>query len=414
MPIAQTQPHLEIDIEKVRNDFPILHQQVNGNPLVYFDNGATSQKPVQVISAISRYYTEYNSNIHRGVHALSQLATEAYEQSREKVKSFVNAASAREIIFTKGTTDGINLVSNVISHLLKPGKEVLISAMEHHSNIVPWQMACEKSGAKLRWIHMDANGELILDELDSLINENTVIVSVMHVSNALGTINPIEKIIERAKSVSALTLIDGAQAVPHFKVDVQMLDCDFYVFSAHKMLGPTGVGVLYGREQVMEKLPPYQGGGDMIKTVSLEKTTYNELPLRFEAGTPNIEGGIVLAEAIDYMHNLGHDIIEYYEKQLLDYATASLSEIEGLKIYGTAANKAGVISFLIEGCHPYDTGFVLDKMGIAVRTGHHCAQPIMDFFNIPGTVRASFSFYNTFEEVDRLVEGLHKAKKMLL
>lgn len=414
MPFVQTQSSLGLDIEKIRNDFPILQQQVNGKPLVYLDNGATSQKPLKVIKAISRFYEEYNSNIHRGVHALSQIATEAYEQSREKVRAFINAASSKEIIFTKGTTDGINLVSNISAHLLQSGKEVLISAMEHHSNIVPWQMVCEKTGAKLRWIPMDEQGQLILDELDNLIHENTAMVAVMHVSNALGTINPIEKIISKAKSVGALTLIDGAQAVPHFKVDVQKLGCDFYTFSGHKMLGPTGIGILYGREEVMENLPPYQGGGDMIKTVTLEKTTYNDLPLRFEAGTPNIEGGIVLAEAIEYLEEIGFEAIENYEKHLLDYATAALTEIDGLKIYGSAPDKAGVISFLIAGCHPYDTGFVLDKMGIAVRTGHHCAQPVMDFFKIPGTVRASFAFYNTYDEIDRLVEGLHKAKKMLL
>jgi cysteine desulfurase/selenocysteine lyase len=410
---THTHPAISFDIEKVRADFPVLNTFVNKYPLAYLDNGATSQKPKQVIDAISRYYSEYNSNIHRGVHHLSQVATEAYEKSREKVQGFINAASTKEIIFTKGTTDGINLIASSISDLLKPGKEVLISAMEHHSNIVPWQMACEKSGAKLRWIPMNDKGELVLDEIDTLINENTAIVAIMHVSNALGTINPVKKIIQKAQTVNALTLIDGAQAVPHFKVDVQALDCDFYVFSAHKMLGPTGVGILYGKEKIMENLPPYQGGGDMIKVVTLEKTTYNDLPLRFEAGTPNIEGGIVLAEAIDYMENLGHEAIEAYENQLMQYATAALSEIDGIQFYGTAQHKAGVISFLIEGCHPYDTGFVLDKMGIAVRTGHHCAQPVMDFYKIPGTVRASFAFYNTFDEVDRLIAGLHKAKKML-
>lgn len=413
MATTLTHPTISFDIEKVRADFPVLNAVVNKHPLAYLDNGATSQKPTQVINAITRYYETYNSNIHRGVHHLSQLATEAYEQSRERVRAFINASGVNEIIFTKGTTDGINLIANVTSHLLKPGKEVLITAMEHHSNIVPWQMICEKTGARLRWIPMNEQGELQLDQLHELINENTAIVAVMHVSNALGTINPVKEIIERAKEANALTLIDGAQAVPHFKVDVQELDCDFYVFSGHKMLGPTGIGVLYGKASVMENLPPYQGGGDMIKTVSLEKTTYNDLPLRFEAGTPNIEGGIVLAEAVDYMEKMGMEAIETYEHQLLSYATEALSDVEGIRFYGTAAHKAGVISFLIDGLHPYDTGFVLDKMGIAVRTGHHCAQPVMDFYGIPGTVRASFAFYNTFEEVNRLVEGLYKAKKML-
>ncbi|MEX1190016.1 MAG: cysteine desulfurase [Bacteroidia bacterium] len=402
------------DVDNIRKDFPILHQKVNGYPLVYFDNGATSQKPQQVIDAITHYYATYNSNIHRGVHHLSQIATSAYEEAREEVRSFLNASAKEEIVFTKGTTEGINLIAQSWGrNNLRAGDEVVISAMEHHANIVPWQMVCELTGSKLKVIPIDKNGELILTEAEKLINDKTKMLAVMHVSNALGTINPIEKLIKLAKRVNALTLIDGAQAVPHFMVDVQKLDCDFYVFSAHKLLGPTGVGVLYGKKSLLEEMPPWQGGGDMIKEVTFEKTTYAEVPLKFEAGTPNIEGCIVMAEAIRYWRKLNHKAIKQYEDALLEYAHRRLSEIDGIIFYGVAENKVAVISFLIEGLHPYDVGFILDKHGIAVRTGHHCAQPIMDFYKIPGTLRASFSFYNTFAEVDQMIDALHIAKRML-
>lgn len=403
-----------LDINAVRNDFPILNQQVNGKPLVYFDNAATAQKPQIVIDAIEKYYSQINANIHRGVHTLSQLATDAYEEARKKVQHHINAKEDKEIIFTAGTTFGINLVANGFGTLLKAGDEVLISAMEHHSNIVPWQFACERSGATLRVIPMNQNGELLLDTIDELINKNTKVVAVTHVSNALGTINPIELIIKKAHNVGAAVLIDGAQATPHIKPDVQTLGCDFYVFSGHKVCGPTGTGVLYGKEEWLNKLPPYQGGGEMIKTVTFEKTTYACLPHKFEAGTPNIAGGIVLGYALDYMNGLGFDNIAAYEHELLEYGTKKLLEIEGLKIIGTAKHKTAVISFNIEGIHPYDIGVIVDKLGIAVRTGHHCTQPIMDFFGIPGTIRASFSFYNTKEEIDSMVEAVKKAKQMLL
>ncbi|MGV1012794.1 MAG: aminotransferase class V-fold PLP-dependent enzyme [Flavobacterium sp.] len=402
-----------LDLQKIRADFPILTQKVNGKPLVYFDNGATSQKPKVVIDAITKYYEEINANIHRGVHTLSQLATDAYEVSRRKIQSHVNAKFPHEVIFTSGTTHAINAVANGIASLLKSGDEVLVSALEHHSNIVPWQMLCERTGAILKVIPMNENGELIMSEYDRLLSDKTKIVAVNHISNALGTINPIEYMIEKAHQFSAAILIDGAQAVPHLKPDVQALDCDFYVFSGHKICGPTGVGILYGKEAWLHKLPPYQGGGEMIATVSFEKTTYADLPHKFEAGTPNIEGGIVLGTAIDYLNEIGFDDIAAYEHELLVYATEKLLQIEGLKIFGTAANKASVISFNIEGIHPYDIGTIIDKLGIAVRTGHHCAQPIMDFFKIPGTIRASFAFYNTKEEIDIFVEALQKAKMML-
>ena len=402
-----------LDLQKIRADFPILTQKVNGKPLVYFDNGATSQKPKVVIDAITKYYEEINANIHRGVHTLSQLATDAYEVSRRKIQSHVNAKFPHEVIFTSGTTHAINAVANGFASLLKSGDEVLVSALEHHSNIVPWQMLCERTGAILKVIPMNENGELILSEYDRLLSDKTKIVAVNHISNALGTINPIEYMIDKAHQFGAAILIDGAQAVPHLKPDVQALDCDFYVFSGHKICGPTGVGILYGKEAWLHKLPPYQGGGEMIATVSFEKTTYADLPHKFEAGTPNIEGGIVLGTAIDYLNEIGFDDIAAYEHELLVYATEKLLQIEGLKIFGTAANKASVISFNMEGIHPYDIGTIIDKLGIAVRTGHHCAQPIMDFFKIPGTIRASFAFYNTKEEIDIFVEALQKAKMML-
>ncbi len=401
------------DVQKVRADFPILSQKVNGKPLVYFDNGATSQKPQVVIDAISKYYSEINANIHRGVHTLSQLATDAYEVSRNTIQNHLNAKHNHEIIFTSGTTFGINLVANGFASLLKAGDEVMVSALEHHSNIVPWQFLCEKTGAKLVVIPMNEKGELIISEFDKLLTEKTKIVTVNHISNALGTVNPIEYIIKKAHGVGAAVLIDGAQATPHLRPDVQALDCDFYVFSGHKVCGPTGVGILYGKEEWLRKLPPYQGGGEMIAEVTFEKTTYADLPHKFEAGTPNIEAGIVLGTAIDYMNAIGFDNIAAYEQELLDYGTKRLQEIEGLTIYGTSENKASVISFNIDGIHPYDIGTIIDKLGIAVRTGHHCAQPIMNFFNIPGTIRASFAFYNTKEEIDIFVEAVKKAQMML-
>jgi cysteine desulfurase/selenocysteine lyase len=402
-----------LDIQKIRADFPILSQKVNGKPLVYFDNGATSQKPQVVIDAISNYYSEINANIHRGVHTLSQLATDAYEASRTTIQKHLNAKQNHEIIFISGTTFGINLVANGFASLLKAGDEVMVSALEHHSNIVPWQFLCEKTGAKLVVIPMNEKGELILSEFDNLLSEKTKIVAVNHISNALGTVNPIEYIIKKAHEVGAAVLIDGAQATPHLRPDVQALGCDFYVFSGHKVCGPTGVGILYGKEEWLRKLPPYQGGGEMIAEVTFEKTTYADLPHKFEAGTPNVEGGIVLGTAIDYMNSIGFDNIAAYEQELLDYGTKRLQEIEGLKIFGTSKNKASVISFNIEGIHPYDIGTIIDKLGIAVRTGHHCAQPIMQFFNIPGTIRASFAFYNTKEEIDIFVEAVKKAQMML-
>ena len=403
-----------LDIKKIREDFPILKREVNGKPLVYLDNAATSQTPQQVIDAIVDYYQNYNANIHRGVHTLSQEATDKYEQARLKIQKHFNAAKSYEIIFTSGTTHSINLVANGFSALIKKGDEVLVSAMEHHSNIVPWQMLCERTGAILKVIPMNQDGELRMDVYDELLSDKTKLVFCNHISNALGTINPIEEIIEKAHKVGAAILIDGAQAAPHLVADVQALDVDFYTCSAHKICGPTGVGMLYGKEEWLNKLPPYQGGGEMIAEVTFEKTTYADLPHKFEAGTPNICGGIAFGAALDYMNAIGFEEIAKYEHELLEYSTQELLKIEGLKIYGTAKNKTSVISFNIEGIHPYDMGSILDKLGIAVRTGHHCAQPIMDFFKIPGTVRASFAFYNTIEEVDILVAGITKAKSMLL
>ena len=402
-----------LNVKDIRKDFPILSRKVNGKPLVYFDNAATSQTPQQVIDVIVDYYSNYNANIHRGVHTLSQEATDLYEQARLKVQAHFNAKFSHEIILTSGTTHSINLVANGFSDLLKKGDEIMVSALEHHSNIVPWQMLCERTGALLKVIPMNQYGELIMETYDSLLSEKTKLVFVNHISNALGTINPIEYIIEKAHNVGAAVLIDGAQSCPHIKPDVQALDVDFYVASAHKMCGPTGVGMLYGKEEWLNKLPPYQGGGEMIAEVTFEKTTYADLPHKFEAGTPNIAGGIAFGAAIDYMNGIGFEAIASYENDLLTYATKKLLEIEGLKIYGTSKTKTSVISFNLEGVHPYDVGTILDKLGIAVRTGHHCAQPIMDFFCIPGTVRASFAFYNTKEEINALVEGIKKAKMML-
>ena len=402
-----------LDLQKIRSDFPILNQKVNGQPLVYFDNGATSQKPQVVLDAITQYYSEINANIHRGVHTLSQLATDAYEASRAKIQRHLNAKHPHEIIFTAGTTHGINAVANGFAALLQSGDEILVSAMEHHSNIVPWQMLCERTGAVLKVIPMNEKGELILSEYEALLSAKTKIVTVNHISNALGTINPVEYIIQKAHAVGAAVLIDGAQATPHLKPDVQALDCDFYVFSGHKVCGPTGIGILYGKEEWLHRLPPYQGGGEMIASVRFEKTTYADLPHKFEAGTPNIAGGIVLGTAIDYLNEIGFEAIAAYEQELLEYATQKLEQIKGLRIIGTAANKTSVISFNVGNIHPYDIGTIIDKLGIAVRTGHHCAQPVMDFFGIPGTVRASFAFYNTKEEIDIFVEALQKAVMML-
>ncbi|HEX8574868.1 MAG TPA: cysteine desulfurase [Flavobacterium sp.] len=402
-----------LDINKIRAEFPILSQQVNGNPLIYFDNAATSQKPQVVLDAITKYYQEINANIHRGVHTLSQLATDAYEESRKKIQRHINAALAQEVIFTSGTTHGINIVAGGFASFLKAGDEIILSALEHHSNIVPWQMLCEKTGAVLNVIPMNEHGELIMSEYEKLLSDKTKIVAVSHISNALGTINPIKYIAEKAHEFDAVVLIDGAQAAPHLIPDVQELDCDFYTFSGHKLCGPTGTGILYGKEKWLSKLPPYQGGGEMVREVTFEKTTYAALPHRLEAGTPNIAGGIVLATAIDYQNEIGFDNIYAYEKELLIYGTQRLLEIEGLKIIGTAKEKAAVISFNIDKIHPYDIGAIIDKKGIAVRTGSHCAQPVMSFFGVSGTVRASFSFYNTKEEIDVMVEAIKKAKTML-
>ncbi len=401
------------DPVKIREDFPILNRKVHGQPLVYLDNAATSQTPRQVIDVIVDYYSRYNANIHRGVHTLSQEATDAYEKARIKIQHHFNALHSHEIIMTSGTTHGINMVASGFTSFLEPGDEIWVSAMEHHSNIVPWQMLCERTGAQLRVIPMNTRGELVLDSFYEGLSERTQLVFCNHISNALGTINPIEDIIERAHGVGAAVLIDGAQAAPHIKADMQALDVDFYTISAHKLCGPTGVGALYGKTEWLEKLPPYQGGGEMIAEVTFEKTTYAGLPHKFEAGTPNISGGIAFGAALDYLNAIGMNEIAAYETELLHYATSELLSIPGLKIYGEGARKTSVISFNLEGIHPYDVGTLLDQMGIAVRTGHHCAQPIMDFYQIPGTVRASFAFYNSKEEVDRLVEGVKKAARML-
>ena len=399
-------------IEKIRKDFPILQRTVNGKPLVYFDNAATSQTPKVVIDAIVNYYTNYNANIHRGVHTLSQEATDLYEQARIKLQKHFNAQYAYEILFTSGTTLGINMIASSFSNLLKAGDEIIVSALEHHSNIVPWQMLCEKTDAVLKVIPMNEEGSLVMSKYDELLSEKTKLVFCNHISNALGTINPVNEIIEKAHRVGAAVLIDGAQSTPHMKVDFQKLDVDFYVTSAHKICGPTGIGLLYGKKEWLEKLPPYQGGGEMIETVSFEKSTYAGLPHKFEAGTPNICGGIAFGVAIDYMNSIGFDAINKYEQELLDYGTQELLKIPGIKIYGTST-KTAVISFNVNGIHPYDLGSILDKLGIAVRTGHHCAQPIMEFYKIPGTIRASFAFYNTKEEIDVFIKGLQKAILML-
>ncbi|UCE93212.1 MAG: cysteine desulfurase [Flavobacteriaceae bacterium] len=402
-----------LDINKIRGDFPILHRKVNGKPLVYFDNAATSQTPRAVIDSIVDYYSNYNANIHRGVHTLSQEATNAYEGARQKIQKHFNAAKSHEIILTSGTTHGINMVATGFTDLLNADDEIIVSALEHHSNIVPWQMLCEKTGATLKVIPMTDEGSLDMEVYKDLLSEKTKLVFVNHVSNALGTINPVKQIIDMAHHYGAAVLIDGAQATPHIKPDVQELDCEFYTCSAHKLCGPTGVGMIYGKEEWLNKLPPYQGGGEMISEVTFEKTTYADLPHKFEAGTPNIAGVIAFGVALDYMNRIGFDEIAAYENELLEYATEKLLSIEGMKLYGTVQEKASVISFNIEGIHPYDIGSIVDKLGIAVRTGHHCAQPIMDYYKIPGTVRASFSFYNTKEEIDLFIEAVLKAKSML-
>jgi len=404
---------MSFDLDHIRSQFPILSTKIGKYPLIYFDNGATSQKPKAVIDYINKYYTRENANIHRGVHYLSQLSTENYEHARKTIQGYLNAAKDYEIIFTKGTTDGINLVASSFCRQLEKGDEILISQMEHHSNIVPWQMAAEDYGLRVKYIPINAKGELDLENLSSLITDRTKLISITHISNALGTINPIEKIIEAGHKVNAKILIDAAQSLQHLQVDVQKLDCDFLVFSGHKVFGPTGVGILYGKEELLNKMRPYQGGGDMIKQVTLEKTTYNELPHKFEAGTPNIVGGIGLGKAIEWLAKQDLKAIKLHEDKLLEYATGELLKIEGLKIYGTAQKKSSTISFLIDGTHPYDIGTLLNQQGIAVRTGHHCTQPIMDFYKIPGTIRASFSFYNTIEEIDQFIAALKKALQML-
>lgn len=400
---------LEFDVEKIREDFPILKQKIYGKPLVYLDNAATAQKPQVVIDTIRHYYMTDNANIHRGVHGLSQRATEAYEQARVKVQRFIHAADSREIIFVRSATEAINLVAQTYGRRhVQAGDEVIVSAMEHHSNIVPWQMLCEEKGATLRVIPMNDEGELLLDEYENLLNPRTRLVAAVHISNALGTINPIQEIIERAHQQDIPVLVDGAQAAPHFEVDVQALDCDFYAVTGHKLYGPTGVGILYGKADLLDSMPPYQGGGEMIRSVSFEKTTYNVIPHKFEAGTPNIVGGIGMGTAVDYVSEIGWKNIAAQEKDLLLYATQQLSAIAGLRIIGTAKEKASILSFVVEGVHAHDVGTILDQEGIAVRTGHHCAQPVMDRFQIPATARASFAFYNTREEVDVLVKGVQR------
>ena len=409
----QQNQSLGFDVKKIRNDFPILHQIINGKPLIYLDNAATSQKPKNVIDAIETYYREYNSNIHRGVHTLSENATETYESSRLKIKNFINANSTKEIVFVRGATEAINLVAQSLGRdSLNENDEIIITELEHHSNIVPWQLLSQQTGAKLKFIPINNKGELIEEEYKKLLNKKTRIVAVGHISNALGTINPIETIITMAHEYDAKVLIDGAQAAPHTLIDVKKLDCDFYVFSGHKVFGPTGVGVLYGKKDLLEKMPPYQGGGDMIKMVSMKETQYNDLPYKFEAGTPNIAGVIGLGAAIDYVNKIGLENISQYENELLDYANQQASEITGLKFIGTARQKASILSFTLDGIHPHDVGTILNSEGIAIRTGHHCAMPVMEYFKIPATSRASFTFYNTHEEIDALIKAIEKCKKV--
>ena len=403
----------EFDVMKIRRDFPILDQQVHGKPLVYLDNAASSQKPVQVQQAMQDYYLNDHANVHRGVHSLSQRATDAFESARQTVQSFLNAASDKEIIFVRSATEGLNLIAASYGRqILKPGDEVLITVLEHHSNIVPWQLICEQTGATLKSVDVNDDGELDIEQYKSLLNDKTRIAAFNHVSNALGTINPVEEMVKYARDAGVTTVIDGSQAAPHLAIDVQAIDCDFYVITGHKMFGPTGIGVVYGKQALLEAMPPYQGGGEMIKFVSLEKSTYAELPAKFEAGTPDIAGAIGLAAAIDYMNDIGIDNIARYEHELLSYATAKAAEIKPLKIIGTASNKASVLSFVVDGIHPHDLGTILDNEGVAVRTGHHCAQPLMKRFNVPATARASFAMYNTTEEIDALMAAINKAIEM--
>jgi len=410
----QTKTYRKFNVEEVREDFPILNRMVNDKPLVYLDNAATSQKPQTVIDSITNYYTYENANIHRGLHFLSELATESYEGARLKVKEFLNAMSVSEIVFVRGATEGINLVANSLcrANYFSEGDEIIVSQMEHHSNIVPWQLLCERKNLKLRVVPVNDKGEFIFEEFEKLISEKTKLVSVVHISNALGTINPIKEIVKNAHEFDIPVLLDGAQAVPHTKVDVQNLDCDFYVFSGHKVFGPTGIGVLYGKTEYLDKMPPFQGGGDMIREVTFEGTTYEDLPQKFEAGTPNIVGGIALGAAIDYLTSFDMNEISAYEDELLKYGTEKLLGIDGLRIIGTSEKKASVISFVIDGIHPYDIGTIIDTAGVAIRTGHHCTQPLIKRFNLPATARASFAFYNKFEEIDILYESLLKVKKM--
>ncbi len=411
--VQQKNQPLGFDLKKIRNDFPILHQIINGKPLVYLDNAATSQKPKNVLDAIEKYYREYNSNIHRGVHTLSENATEAYELARLKVKNFINAQSNKEVIFVRGATEAINLVAQSFGrNSLNENDEIIITELEHHANIVPWQLLSEQTGATLKFIPINDNGELIIEEYKKLLSKNTKIVAVGHISNALGTINPIKTIINMAHEYEAKVLIDGAQATSHISVDVQKLDCDFYAFSGHKIFGPTGVGILYGKEVLLEKMPPYQGGGDMIKMVTMMETQYNDLPYKFEAGTPNISGAIGLGAAIDYVNEIGLENISQYENELLNYANQLASEITGLKFIGTAKQKTSILSFTLKGIHPHDIGTILNNEGIAIRTGHHCAMPVMEHFKIPATSRASFAFYNTHEEIDVLIKAIDKCKKV--
>jgi len=413
--MEQTAVLEHFDVDRIRQDFPILTRMVNDRPLVYLDNGATTQKPKQVIDAIVEYYTQLNSNVHRGVHHLSQLATDAFEITRRKLKPFINAAHEHEIILTKGTTEGINLVAACYGRaFVQAGDEIIISAMEHHSNIVPWQMLCEERGATLKVIPINEAGELDMDAYRSMLNDRTKMVAVTYVSNALGTVNPVKRLIDLAHAVGAPVLLDAAQAIQHLPIDVQALDVDFVAFSGHKMYGPTGIGVLYGKEKWLDAMPPYQGGGEMIKEVTFAKTTYNELPFKYEAGTPNIEAGICLAHAIDYINSIGLDQIASYEHGLLEYATQRLLNVPGIRVIGTAQEKSSVLSFLVDGTHPYDVGVILDKLGIAVRTGHHCTQPLMDYYGIPGTVRASIGLYNTEADIDALVTGVERSVAMLL
>ena len=409
---GSTTPAGAFDVEAIRRDFPILHQQINGYPLAYLDSAASTQRPVQVIDAIQRYYTHDHANVHRGVHTLSHRATDIYEGARETIRGFINARSTREIIFTRGTTEAINLVAGALGQGLSAGDEILISEMEHHSNIVPWQMLCARSGTVLKVVPITDEGELRLDEFDKLLGPRTRLVAITHVSNALGTVNPVQQIIASAHARGISVLIDGAQAIAHQSVDVQALDCDFYAFSGHKMCGPTGIGVLYGREALLESLPPWQGGGDMILTVSFSGTTWNELPYRFEAGTPHIAGAAGLGAAIDYLQRIGMQNIARHEAELLAYASDALQALPGLRLVGTAAHKAGVASFNIEGIHPHDIGTVLDQHGVAIRAGHHCAMPVMERYGIPGTARASFAFYNTRAEIDQMIEALRLAIRM--